>query len=527
VNALDVLALLPLLGLVVTALVLMLSAACCRNHRLVAFLTLFGLAASLASLPIAWPVTPRQVTPLLLMDHYALFFIGLILAAAFAVTMFSYEYFKRRGTVYWPNNADVTTAVSSERRALARRPERQSVPLQEPEGPPGALARQREEYYVLLVLATAGAAVLVASVHFASFFLGLELLTVALYALVAYTRYNPLSIEAGVKYLVLAGLSSAFLLFGMGLVYAVTGTLAFPALAAAPIQVGAPGVLMLAGMGMIMVGIAFKLSLAPFHLWAADVYQGTPAPAAAFIATVSKGAVFAVLLRYLGPGSTTPGSPLFTVFAGLAVVSMFAGNLLALQQRNLKRLLAFSSIAHMGYLLVAFLAGGPWAAMAVAFYLAAYFITTLGAFGVVSALSTSARDADDMEDYRGLAWRRPWMAGAFSLMLLSLAGIPLTAGFVGKFWVLAAGIRSGLWWLALTLVVNSAIGLFYYLRVLAIMYRPSPDLSGAEQTIDSPPVRESAPSLASVALTVLVIALLWLGLYPAPAIRAIRFLFGA
>ena len=224
----------------------------------------------------------------------------------------------------------------------------------------------------------------------------------------------------------------------------------------------------------MLVTVGFKLSLAPFHMWVADVFEGSPAPVAGFIATVSKGSVFALILRYFTILDIHSAHSLLLVFTIIAMVSMFVGNLLALAQRNVKRMLAYSSIAHMGYLLVAFLASGPSAPVAVTFYLVAYFITTLIAFGTISALSENARDAADLDDYRGLAWRRPWLAAGFTISLLSLAGIPLTAGFIGKFYVVMAGAESGLWMLIGALVINSIIGLFYYLRVVATLFSPQP-----------------------------------------------------
>ena len=226
--------------------------------------------------------------------------------------------------------------------------------------------------------------------------------------------------------------------------------------------------------------------------------------------------MFAVLFRYLTPSNVQVETPLFIVFSLIAIASMFVGNLLALLQTNVKRILAYSSIAHMGYLLVAFLASGTTAITAVSYYLVAYFVTTLGAFGVIIVLSSSDEDADRLEEYRGLAWQRPWLAGVFTAMLLSLAGIPLTAGFVGKFYVMAAGIGSALWLLVTMLVINSAIGLFYYLRIIVVIF--SAPLTAAEIPLASPLV----PVGASVVLTVLTLLLLLLGVYPAPVIDVIQ-----
>jgi len=370
-NATDLFALLPLLLTAGTAVLVMLAIAIVRNHVLSIWITLIGLAASFASLwPIA-PLLPRRITVLLIVDRYSVFYFGLILAATFAVSILSYGYLKIR-------------------------PER------------------REELYVLLTVAALGSMVLVASSHFASFFLGLEILSVALYGLSAYLANYRRSVEAGIKYLILAGSSSAFLLFGMALIYAQLGTMELARIGTLVITIP-HNPLILVGLILIITGIGFKLGVVPFHLWTPDVYEGAPAPVTAFIATVSKGAIFALLLRYFYSSGAQSIRPVFVVFAIVAIASMIVGNLLALLQNNVKRILAYSSIAHMGYLLVAFEAGGSMASRAIAFYLVAYFITTLGAFGVISVLSDTERDADDLADYRGLFWRRPVLAGIFTV----------------------------------------------------------------------------------------------------------------
>jgi NADH-quinone oxidoreductase subunit N len=274
-------------------------------------------------------------------------------------------------------------------------------------------------------------------------------------------------------------------------------------------------VLLWTGVGMLVVGIGFKLAVVPFHMWTPDIYEGAPAPVTAFVATVSKGSMFALLLRFFTPLDIHVSGALFAVFALIAIASMLVGNLLALLQNNVKRILAYSSIAHLGYLLVAFLASGALAITAVTFYLVAYFVTTLGAFGIITVLSTSARDADRLDDYRGLFWRRPWLAGIFTSTLLSLAGIPLTAGFVGKFYLVAAGVGSALWPLVIILVVTSAVGLFYYLRLVAAMYIQPPQ--------EEVSVVASSLSLAgSLVLAALMLLLVWLGVYPAPFIDMIQ-----
>ncbi len=471
----DLIALLPLLILTVTSVVVMLAIAIHRSHRLASLLTLIGLVCAFASLWVARTLTPTEASPLLVVDSYGLFFLGLIFAATIVVVLLAYDYL-----------------------------EKQEV--------------NREEFYVLLLVASLGSSVLILSAHFVSFFLGLELLSVALYSLSAYVFSRERPLEAGVKYLVLAAGSAAFLLFGMALVYARLGTMQFA-------QIGGlidghnhllKDPLILAGMALIVTGVGFKLAVVPFHMWTPDVYEGAPAPVTAYVATVSKGAMFALLLRFFYQTHGASIGPVFLIFSVIAIASMLVGNLLALLQSNVKRILAYSSIAHLGYLLVAFLAGGRWAAQAVGFYLVAYFVTTLGAFGVVTVLSDGQRDADALEDYQGLFWRRPILALIFALMLFSLAGIPLTAGFVGKFLLVRAGVSSALWNLVIILVVTSVIGLFYYLRVIVALFGPPEQASEAEPAL---PVLSVSSGSVLVALTLLLV---WLGVDPSFLLSVIQ-----
>jgi NADH-quinone oxidoreductase subunit N len=260
----------------------------------------------------------------------------------------------------------------------------------------------------------------------------------------------------------------------------------------------------------------------PFHLWTPDVYEGAPAPVTAYIATVSKGAMFAILLRFFSLSGARSVASIHLVFAIMAIASMLTGNLLALLQNNVKRILAYSSIAHLGYLLVAFEVaassrGLALGASAATFYLVAYFVTTLGAFGIVTALSNSQKDADALEDYRGLFWRQPSVAGIFTAMLLSLAGIPLTAGFLGKFYIVAAGAAGQVWALIIVLVVTSGIGLFYYLRIVVTMF-----MSSSELDAQRPPVLPAVSLVARGLLVALTILLVWFGVYPRALLEAIQ-----
>lgn len=468
-NNADLLALLPYLTLSITAIVVMLVIAFYRNHKLTVALAFTGIALSAISFLYSSCVLPRGITPLLTIDNYACFYAELIMLAAFAVALMSFSYLEKHHG-------------------------------------------HSEEFYLLLILATLGCIVLVAATHFASFFLGIELLSVSLYALAGYLRHNNRSVEAGVKYLILAAVSSAFILFGMALVYAETGSMAFDQIALYTTGSVSFAFSFLAGIVLIIVGIGFKLAVVPFHLWTPDVYEGAPAPITAFIATASKGAVFALLLRYFTKIGIHHQPSIIVILTSIAIASMFAGNLLALLQTNVKRILAYSSISHLGYLLVTILASGPMAKSAAGFYLLAYFITTLGAFGVVAMLSSQDRDADELNDYRGLVWTNPVLAGVFTAMLFSLAGIPLTAGFVGKFYVVAAGVDSALWMLLIALAINSVIGLFYYLRIIITLFE-RPAQEDVAQLVTS--------RSGGFVLAVLTILLVWLGVYPGPMIDLI------
>ncbi len=470
-------ALSPLLIVSGTAVAVLLAIAVRRRHRHAAGLTVFGLAFALAVLPTASATSPGPVPPLLTLDHYAFLYMGLIFAATLAVALFAYGYLERRGG-------------------------------------------NREEFYVLLLLAALGSAVLAAATHFASFFLGLELLSVSLYALIAYSQAgdDDRPVEAGLKYLVLAGASSAFLLFGLALLYARFGEMDFARLGSSIAAAsGYRDAFLLLGSAMVLTGVGFKLGVVPFHMWTPDVYEGANAPVAAFVATVSKGAMVALLLRYFVVSGGYASQPVMAAVGLISIASMLAGNLLALLQNNVKRILAYSSIAHLGYVLVAFVAGGSLAGEAVTFYLLAYFVTTLGAFGVVAVCSGPDGDAEDLDAYRGMFWRRPWLSGVFAAMLFSLAGMPVTAGFLGKFYVIAAGMRSTMLGPVLVLVAGSAVGLFYYLRIIVALFARD-SAQGRAAKPDAPPI--TAPG--GLALTTLVLLLVAVGVYPEPWMRLVR-----
>lgn len=477
----SIVAILPLIALGATSVAVLLVIAA-KRHATAAVLTMFlGFVLSAATIPVALQTAPTQATSLLVVDTFALVYFGLLLIASAFVGLYAWIQFR-------------------------------PAPI------------QREEVFVLLPLASLGAAILVFSHHFAALFLGLEILSVALYGLLAYDREEARSVEAGLKYLLVAGASSAALLFGMALVYAETGTMTLTELLVYIRETPSSGHLMRLGGIIMLAGLGFKLALVPFHMWTPDVYEGAPTAMTALVATVSKAGVVGLLLRFFVVWGTGRGGDLSTALVVMAVASILLGNLGALLQSNFKRLLAYSSIAHFGYVLVAFLASGPTAVAAVTYYMVAYITTLLLAFGVIVTLSHGRVEAEWLASYRGLLWRRPALAGALIASMLSLAGIPLTAGFVAKFYVIAAGAGADLWPLLWVLVVGSAIGLFYYLRVVVITSLPEKTplpftRTNSENALARPPTSHServSSVSTNAALSVLSIVVFYLGVAPAP-----------
>lgn len=456
----DFLSLMPLLIIATAPVVIMIVISILRNYKVVYWFSILSFLAAFGSLFLLLPLVPHLIEPLIIIDAYSLFFLGIILISAILVTLISYEYIRQTEGV-------------------------------------------REEYYIVLFTSTLGAALLAVANHFIIFFLGIETLSISLYILIAFQRSKSNSIEAGIKYLILASVSSAFLLFGMALIYTAFGTMQFSAIVKALGTGNELSLTVISGFGMMLVGIGFKLALVPFHMWTPDVYQGAPAPVSAFVATVSKGAVMAVFIRFFFNLGGFNNYYLFAAVSAIAVLSMTVGNILALRQRNIKRLLGYSSIANMGYLIIILVTGSINGIQASVFYLISYFITTIGAFGVVTLLSSNAYEAEKIEDYKGLFWKRPWIALVFTLSLLSLAGIPITSGFIAKFYVIFEGMKAGLLILVFSLIINSVIGLYYYLRIITSLF--------SSAAYNELPVLNLSGNitLAIVGLTILI-----LGVYP-------------
>jgi NADH-quinone oxidoreductase subunit N len=472
-NELQLLALLPFIVLAMASVIVILLIAFRLSHTVIQVVGFLMMCLVVFATWYVKDTLPKEIPPLFIVDGQAALFTGLIIFSVLVIGLFSYIYFEERE-----------------------------------ENP--------KEYYILLFLATLGAAILTISQHFISLFIGLELLSVSLYALIAYLRNRNHAVEAGMKYLILAAISSAFLLFGMALIYMETGSMKFAGIASWLASAGSSP-LFLMGLGTIIVAIGFKLALVPFHLWAADVYQGSPSPVTAFIATISKIGTFAVLLRFSQIIHLQNYPLVIIIFSVIAIASMIVGNILALRQQNLKRLLAYSSIAHFGYLLVAFLPGNEAGTAAAIFYLVAYAITLLTAFGVIILLSTRQREAENLDIYEGLIWKQPLVATILAISLFSLAGIPLTAGFLAKFFVLSAGVQQSLWLPLIVLVLTSVIGLYYYLRIIITLF------SSTVSTETIPKMIHPFFHISTYITLVIMAGLLcWLGVFPDFILRGIR-----
>ena len=367
---------------------------------------------------------------------------------------------------------------------------------------------ERGEFYALVLFAVAGMGILAGANELVTAFVGLEISSIASYVLVGYRKRALISNEASLKYFLLGSFATAFFLYGIAMVYGVTGTTLIDKIPDALSQATGNGhfpPLAVLGLGLMFVGLGFKVVISPFQIYAPDVYEGAPTPVTALLASAPKAATFALMLRIFMVSFATTSDLWFWGIAGSAVLTMFIGNLAAIVQTNVKRMLAYSSIAHAGYILVAFAAGTDIGIAAVLFYLAAYVLMKVGAFLVVTHLGQRGEKRLSIEDYAGLGMKQPVLAAVFSLFLFSLLGLPATAGFFGKFFAFQAALGSHVIWLVVIAAINSVIGSYYYLRVIISMYFWDPN-----QDYTPSPV---APALG-FALFAAAAGTLYLGLLP-------------
>lgn len=365
------------------------------------------------------------------------------------------------------------------------------------------------EYYILSLFAVLGMMLLVSAGSMVMIYLGLELLALSSYALVALNRDSPLSSEAAMKYFVLGALASGMLLYGMSMIYGATGTLDLDKIHAAAAATPQRGMLLF-GVVFVVVGIAFKFGAAPFHMWLPDVYQGAPTAVTAFIGSAPKLAAFGMAYRMFESGLGSVGPYWQQMLAVLAVMSLAIGNIAAIMQSNLKRMLAYSTISHVGFLLLGLVNGQPAGYAAAMFYAISYALTAAAAFGMILLLSRAGFESEEIDDFKGLNQRAPWYAFLMALVMFSLAGVPPLFGFFGKLLVLKAAVDAGALWLAIVGAVFAIIGIYYYLRVVKVMYFDGADDASALPPVADAPVR----TLISInALALLVLGLTWGPLY--------------
>ena len=373
-------------------------------------------------------------------------------------------------------------------------------------------AMAKSEYYILALCATLGMMVMISANHFVTIYLGLELLSLSLYALVAFNRDCVSSTEAAMKYFVLGALASGLLLYGMSMMYGATGSLEITQIAESLYGDGGNKTVMVFGLVFVVAGLAFKLGVVPFHMWIPDVYHGAPTSVTLIIGSAPKLAAFAIVIRLLVTGFITLSADWQNMLIIMSVLSMAVGNIAAIAQTNIKRMLAYSAISHMGFMLLGIVtgvvSGDPRYALnaysSALFYVVIYVLTSLASFGVILLLTRAGFEADSLDDYKGLNKRSPWFAGIMLMVMFSMAGVPFFVGFFAKFSVLQAVVAAGYYWLALVAVLFSLIGAFYYLRVVKLMYFDEP--------VDESPIVASQE--VKVLLSANGLALGVLGLFP-------------
>ena len=477
-NALDLhtpagvtLAMLPELAVVATALVVLLVNAwrhqSAADSRLAGQISIVGLLIALAAVAVLWGVQPVGSAHMVALDGYRLASLALILVASVGAILLSLDYLEREDLI-------------------------------------------APEYYALLLMATSGMMYLAGAEDLIVLFLGLEVMSVPVYVLAAFNRRSVLSAEAGLKYFLIGAFASAFLLYGIALVYGATGSTALTVIGASTTQ---HGITTLSGLGVmfLVIGLGFKVASVPFHMWAPDVYDGAPTPVTAYMATGVKAAGFLALVRVLMTGFPDAVDTWQPAIGALAVGSMVVGNLVALTQRSLKRMLAYSSIAHAGYLLAAVWAGSRAGAAATLLYLAAYVLTTIASFGILAALGRGGEREVTVDSLAGLAKRRPWIAFALAVCMFSLLGFPGTFGFIGKWAILSAITAEHHQALAVVLVLTSLVSAGYYLPIVRAMYMKDPVAESSHAGVQ-------LPFAARLAVGIGVVLVLIFGVVPHPLI---------
>ncbi len=460
----DLLAILPMLILSGWGMVLILVGLAVPKERsaLIGWLSMIGIVGALAAEAALWGLDLSGFSGMVRLDGMSAFIGSVGLLAALLTVWVSLNYIRDRGI-------------------------------------------ERGEYYALLLFSTSGILLMAQAANLIVVFLGLELLSIPLYILAGFARPQPESEEAAIKYFLLGAFATGFLVYGIALVYGATGTTDIARLAEVA-QTGRNATLLLVGAGLLIVGLGLKVAAVPFHMWTPDVYEGAPTPITGFMSVGAKAAGFAALLRVFFLGLHAVQSDWIPVMAILSALTMILGNVVALAQTNLKRMLAYSSIAHAGYLLMGVASGNPSGLAAVMFYLLAYTFTNIGAFAVLAALAWREGEDQTFTQYAGLGRKHPWLAAAMALFMLSLTGIPPTGGFFGKYYLFLASVEGGLGWLAIVGVLTSVISAFFYLRVIVDMTMREPERKTPDRIY---------PAL-TMTLAVTALGTLVLGIWPGP-----------
>lgn len=454
--------LLPTLIVSAGILLLMLQAAWRRNDQLAQSLTVITLLSSLAALIWHYPVEVQFITLLFEYEPIGGFFGLLCLLVSLSVALL-------QGPYMGNNSKEVA-----------------------------------EEFYLLLLLSCLGALLLVMARHVAGVILSIELMSLAMLAMLAYNRERKLALEGAMKYLLLSGAATSVLLLGFALLYATSGELLLAKMLQSPMSLLAK-----TGFVLVVAGLAFKLSLVPLHFWTPDVYQGAPVNSTLLLTSLSKTAVFALLIKLILIVPPEFEADLIRMLSWMAIASMLLGNWLALQQQSLKRLMAYSAIAHMGYVLVAgIIAMGIDHSLVLegaSYYLVAYLVASILIFAVLALLSKldEQQDIDHLPRLQGLFWQHPWLASIMALAFLSLAGMPITIGFIGKFYLLTLAIKLSAWWLVSAMLIGSAVGLYYYLRVIFTLFAPA-----TEELRSAPHAYITKIWVALVAASLLILGIL-------------------
>ena len=433
-ESIDLIALAPVLVLSVFAMgVLVLDLWAGKNKALLMFISLVGLLMTAISAFAKHPLPAFAFTDSYIVDHLSIFFICIFTISSALTILLSFEYNERKGI-------------------------------------------KAGEYYALILLCTVGMIILASSTDLIMIFLGIEIVSICLYVLAGFRRDDPVSNEAALKYFLLGAFATGFLLYGMTLIYGSTGSTNLFKIAGFIKTEGAQSnPLILMGIVLLVIGFGFKVAAVPFHMWAPDVYQGSPTPVTAFMAVGPKAAAFAAFFRVFTEAIPDMSLSWEILLCIIAVLSMFVGNLGAIMQTNIKRMLAFSSISHAGYLLIAVIAKSSLAGSGLLFYMLAYAFTTFGAFGIIILLGKKEEENLELENYSGLAYKHPILALSMTVFLLSLGGLPPFAGFVAKFYIFSAAIEEGFVTLVVIAVLNSAISFYYYLKVVVFMYMKEPE----------------------------------------------------